>query len=186
MRALFKGDLGMLFLLPFFLDVVTSYIFQHVKRGDLLEVKVMAHKDLTTIIRVMTYLSNPPRKYNDIEIIGHLRQEDTEPHPDCLENGKWAIKTLLCVEVLTAIESEEYLLVGTLGITTGSGLRFPLGKYTKEHVPRVIELMSSGKVATYSQALARLKTFNNPRSIKHMCSKLGIDLFKYSSLTDTL
>ncbi|XP_042240388.1 tetratricopeptide repeat protein 14-like isoform X2 [Homarus americanus] len=164
--------------------------FKTVKRGDILFAKVSNYlHELLQCVKIHSTMGDVVRDLIDTDIKAHLRVEDSNPDPpDQDPLGRWMLRTRLCVEVLEVDASDHYLLVGTNGVTIQPHLKdkIKLGKITVNDQPPIISKMKEHSIKSYSQALEKLSIFNNPRSIRHLAGKFGLDIFAHSSLMDTL
>ncbi|XP_050718862.1 tetratricopeptide repeat protein 14-like isoform X3 [Eriocheir sinensis] len=164
--------------------------FKKVQRGDVLYGRVATHvHDLLCIVKVQAAVGPNVRDLFDADIKAHLRLEDSDPEPaDTDDLGRWMLRTRLCVEVLEVDASDNYLLVGTKGVAIPPHLKdkIKLGKVTLGTRPPIVSVMEEQNIKSYAHALEKLKTFNNPRSIRHLAGKFNISLSSHSSLMDSL
>ncbi|XP_069944557.1 tetratricopeptide repeat protein 14 [Cherax quadricarinatus] len=171
-------------------NIREDVFFKTVKRGHLLFVRVASYiHELLHCVKVQATLGNTVRDLFDTDIKAHLRLEDSQPEPVDQDNlGRWMLRTRLWVEVLEVDATDKYLLVGTNGVTIPPHMKdkVKLGKVTLNDRPAIISKMEDGTVAPYSEVLETLALYNNPRSIRHLASKFGINMFTHTSLMQTL
>ncbi|XP_063852100.1 E3 ubiquitin-protein ligase RBBP6-like isoform X2 [Scylla paramamosain] len=180
--------------LEYFMRVMShlkrDMFFKTVQRGDVLYVRVTSYvHDLLCTVKVQAAVGTTVRDLFDTDIKAHLRLEDTDPEPaDRDDLGRWMLRTRLCVEVLEVDASDNYLLVGTKGVAIHSHLKdkVKLGKATLSNRPPILSEMENRSIKSYSQALEKLVTFNNPRSIRHLAGKFNLNLYSHTSLMDSL
>ncbi|XP_045131858.1 serine/arginine repetitive matrix protein 2-like isoform X4 [Portunus trituberculatus] len=180
--------------LEYFMRVMShlkrDMFFKTVQRGDVLYVRVTTHvHDLLCTVKVQAAVGTTVRDLFDTDIKAHLRLEDTDPEPaDRDDLGRWMLRTRLCVEVLEVDASDNYLLVGTKGVAIHSHLKdkVKLGKATLSNRPPILSEMENRSIKSYSQALEKLVTFNNPRSIRHLAGKFNLNLYSHTSLMGSL
>ncbi|XP_047474563.1 tetratricopeptide repeat protein 14-like isoform X1 [Penaeus chinensis] len=129
------------------------------------------------------------RDLHNTYIKAHLRVEDTEPDPaDCDTLGRYLTRTRLLVEVLEVDPADEYIRVGAKGVAIPSHFKdkVVLGKAKVTDRPPVVDIMEGRTRQAYDESLKKLQSFTNPRSIRHLAGKLGVDIFSQSSLMFTL
>ncbi|XP_037776930.1 tetratricopeptide repeat protein 14-like [Penaeus monodon] len=164
--------------------------YKNVKRGDLLFVQVTGHiNELVSSVRVQATMGFVTRDLHNTYIKAHLRVEDTDPDPaDCDTLGRYLTRTRLLVEVLEVDPADEYIRVGAKGVAIPSHFKnkVVLGKAKVSDRPPVVDIMEGRTRQAYDESLKKLKSFTNPRSIRHLAGKLGVDIFSQSSLMFTL
>ncbi|XP_042883023.1 tetratricopeptide repeat protein 14-like isoform X2 [Penaeus japonicus] len=164
--------------------------YKNVKRGDLLFVQVTGHvNELVSAVRVQATMGFVTRDLHNTHIKAHLRVEDTDPEPaDCDTLGRYLTRTRLLVEVLEVDPADEYIRVGAKGVAIPAHLKdkVVLGKAKVSDRPPVVDVMEGRTRQCYDECLRKLKSFTNPRSVRHLAGKLGVDIFSQSSLMYTL
>jgi len=163
--------------------------FKNIKRGDLLFGKVAGKRDTVHILRIVATTAGKHRYLLDADIKATMRMDDTSvPMLDKDEGGFWMMNTNLQVEVIMVQAEEQYLLVGTKGVTLSpdAKLKINLGKCSSKDRPEILYDMEMQNAKPFTHCLNKTDAFCNPRSIKLMSGINGYNLISHKSLMKSL